>query len=116
MLKKLIIVLLLINSYTSYSQSTIKVKRTTLVKIYKDLQICDSLNLAYNEQTKQLDTLIAFNLHNTQEIQKERLERTEALKKVAELNKQLKKRKKNTLPYILSGVGVGFIVGILITN
>jgi hypothetical protein len=104
------------SSYSSYSQSTIKVKKTTLIKIYKDLQICDSLQVAYNKQTKQLDTLISFNLHNTQEIQKERLERTIVLNKVAELNKQLNKKKKSTLPYILSGVGVGLITGILITK
>ena len=104
------------NSYSSYSQSTIKVKRNTLVKIYKDLQVCDSLKVAYKEQTKQLDTLISFNLQNIHKIQKERLERTIALDKVAELNKQLNKKKRNTLPYILSGVGVGLITGILISK
>ena len=112
MLKKLIIVWLLINCYTSYSQSTIKVKRTTLVKIYKDLQICDSLKLAYNEQTKQLDSLITFNLHNTQEIQKERLERAKAFKQIEVLNKQIKKRKKNTLRYIGGGIVAGFLLGV----
>ena len=106
----------MINSYTSYSQSTIKVKRNTLVKIYKDLQVCDSLKVAYKEQTKQLDTLISFNLQNIHKIQKERLERTIALNKVAELNKRLNKKKKSTLPYILSGMGVGLITGILISK
>lgn len=106
-------VLLLMMTLTGFSQSTSRlVKNTTLVKIMKEIEYCDSLQVAYDDKTKQLDELIDTNLIVFNKLESERINRIKAQEQVDKLQKNILKESKKNKNGILYGIG-GIILGII---
>ena len=65
-------------SVKSFCQDTTEVKNTTLDKIIKDLNKCDSLRVAYERKSLVLDSLVYNNvsIFNKLELSNEREKRT----------------------------------------
>lgn len=115
-------------SWTSFSQSTRNktskiptriVKVSTLKAMGKDLEICDSLRVAFNNQSKQLDNLIESNLLMFKDVNELRTENKESRNELKELNKKIIKEAQKNNNGLLFGVGgttLGLIIGILITK
>lgn len=82
----------------------------------KESQKCDSLRVAYNQKSVVLDSLVLQSIATFNKLESNRSERLKLEEEVAKINKQLQKKKRNTFTYLVSGVGAGLIVGILITK
>lgn len=80
----------------------------------KDLQVCDSLSVAYEAQKKDFDLLIKTNLSLFNNIEstnnKAELWQKQIKKQEDEITK-LQKRKKNRILYIGGGFLAGLILG-----
>ena len=105
--------LLLIMSVKSFCQDTTEVKNTTLDKIIKDLNKCDSLRVAYERKSLVLDSLVYNNvsIFNKLELSNER--EKELQKNIDILKKrQLEiKPKKSPVLWIAGGLIFGIVVG-----
>lgn len=115
------IAILLMCSWTVYSQNirTKVVPIPTLVAIYKDLQKCDSLQVAYNSKTIELNSLINTNLAIFKELEVERTKRLLYESELDKANKTLLKATKNsnnTLLWVGGGTLTGIIIGVLINK
>ena len=115
--------MLVILSYTSFSQSTSKktvpVKRTTLENIYKEIRKCDTLRVAYDKKTQNLNHLINTNLTMFSNLEGERTKRLQAEERLKEVNKDLlkaTKKQNNGLLFGIGGTAFGIILGVLISN
>lgn len=85
----------------------------------KDLQICDSLTVAYEAQKKTLLTLANRNIYLFNSIEdinkKSEFWKTQIKKQEDEIVK-LQKRKKNRLIWFGAGVFAGLVTGVVISN
>lgn len=103
-------------SYKTFSQS-LEIKRSTVVKLYKEISKCDSLKIAYTTKSIEIDNLITTNLSIFNQLETERTKRITAEDQLQELNTRIKKeaaKNNNTMLFGVSGITVGLILGILI--
>ena len=94
-----------------------EIKRSTVVKIYKEISKCDSLKVAYANKSIEIDKLITTNLSIFSKLETERTKRLIAENQIQELNTRIKKesaKNNNTMLVGVSGITVGLILGILI--
>lgn len=106
-------VLLLMMTLVSFSQSTSRlVKNTTLVKIMKQIERCDSLQVAYDSKSIELDKLVATNLSIFGKLETETLKRENTQKELNKLQKDILKESKKGNNGFLYGIG-GIIVGMI---
>ena len=96
-----------------------EIKRSAVVEIYKEIRKCDSLKVAYNQKSIELNNLITTNLSIFTQLESERTKRLQAEEQIKILNTKIKKESRNTKDKLLIGVGgitTGLIIGILISN
>ena len=105
-------------SWTSFCQDTITrpVKISTLKKIKKDLDKCDSLRVAYDNQVSAFNILIKSNTEFLQQIQEDQKKRDILQKQLDDSVKALRKKKNNWLLPTGIGLGVGIVGGFIIAN
>lgn len=114
-------------NWISYSQNTERtkvnniptriVKVSTLKAMGKDLEKCDSLKVAYESKSVQLDNLITANLSMFKELENERNKRLQREKELARTNELIIKQSKkqnNNLIFGIGGISLGIILGVLI--
>lgn len=105
--------LLLMMTSVAFSQNTTRqVKNTTLVKIMKDLERCDSLQVAYDKKSVILDKLIDTNLAVFGELEKEKAKQIKIQKEVDKLNNDILKESRKGKNGFVYGIG-GIIIGMV---
>ena len=105
--------LLLMMTLASFSQSTSRpVKNTTLVKIMKELERCDSLQVAYDAQTIQVNKLIDTNKSIFGNLETETLKREKVDEEIDKLNNKILKESKKGNNGFVYGIG-GIIIGMV---
>ena len=107
----------LMMSLTAFSQNTKEVKISTLKNIYKEIRKCDTLRVAYDKKSQNLNHLINTNLTIFTALDAERNKRLayeKQLKKANDLIIKQSKKRNNTFLFGVSGVVVGLVVGVLI--
>jgi len=105
--------------FSQNTTKTISVKKTTLKKIIKDKEKCDSMRVAYYDQKETISDLIQDNFSMHTDLKQSRAKRENAELQLAEINKdyakQSKKAKRSKFAILTAGV-LGAIVGIIITK
>ena len=104
---------------TSFSQNTTTTKRvkvSTLKKIKKDLDKCDSTRVAYKLQVRTLDILVESNLRFFEQIQQHQIQQEQLQKQIDDSVKALRKKKNNWILPTSIGVVAGLVGGAIINN
>lgn len=106
-------------SFPSFSQDTtkIKVKKSTLIKIKKDLDKCDSLRVAYDNQVNTLNDLVQLNLEYYNMIEANVKIQQNLQLQLDQSVKALRKKKRGNwiLPTTIGVVG-GLVGGVIIAK
>lgn len=105
-------------SWTSFCQDTTtkEVKVSTLKKIKRDLDKCDSLRVAYNLQLNSFNDLINSNLEYFKKLQEEELKRKQLQEQLDDSVKALRRKKNNWLLPTSLGIVGGVVLGVVISN
>ena len=111
MSKLLIALIFLLIGEIGFSQDTTTIKNSTLDKIIKDLDKCDSLRVAYDQKSIIIDSLTVHNINLFTDLKEQNNERIILQE---QLNEKFKPQK-NTKPILIYGVA-GIIIGVLISK
>ena len=94
--------------------TTKKVKISTLKKIKKEFDKCDSLKVRYQEKKIAFDDLYLANKNSLMQLKNEKEKSDIYQQKIKEINEQLKKSNKKSLKWIGGGLIGGAVITALI--
>ena len=82
----------------------------------KESRKCDSLKVAYQKKSIMLDSLLQNNLTLFSKLQENQKLQKELQSELTKVNRQIKKKNRSSLVYILGGTTAGIITGFLISK